>query len=364
LPKIRLVNINKKYEGLHLLKNVNLEIPNNTLFVILGPPRSGKTALGRILAGLELPDSGSIFFGDEDVTYKGPNQRNVSLVFQDFALYPHLTAYDNIASSLLKSRLTKEEIRKRVKEFAEYLKIDHRLTHYPSELSGGEKQRVAIARALVRGAQIIILDEPFVRLDYKVREDMRAQLYRLHRDLGVTVIILSSDHMDAMAFPDNIAFMLEGEIIQVGNLDAMYEQPTNLSIAKYLGLVEMNVFPAKSILDLKGTEIPRSLSMLDGTMLIGFRPEHVTLHYENTLKPDKIILAGKVKITEIVGSETIVHLDAGLLEPVRVLISMIVRKTPGEAVRVAVDVKDIYVFDAKGKFVGRGGDLIGGDIAR
>ena len=193
MPEIKLENVSKLIDQKPIVDNVSLEIPDKSLFCILGPPRSGKSMVMRLIAGLEIPDKGRILFDGEDVTSLGPVERKVAVAFQDFALYPHLTAFDNIASPLKLMKLPKDEIRRRVMDVARYLKIDHRLTHYPSELSGGEKQRVAIARALVKDAEVILLDEPLVRLDYKIREDMRAELYRLQKEIGRNIVLITSD---------------------------------------------------------------------------------------------------------------------------------------------------------------------------
>jgi len=370
LPTIKLVDICKKSNGAIILKNINMEVPDKSLYVILGPPRSGKSALGRIIAGLDTPDTGRILFDDQDVTNLGPAERNVSMVFQDFALYPHLTAFDNIASPLRKLKLPKEEIRKRVLEVAEYLKISHRLTHYPSELSGGEKQRVAIARALVKGAQIIILDEPFVRLDYKVREDMRAELYRLQKDVGVNVILLSSDPVDAMSFSENIAFMRDGEIVQIGSLTKLYDNPKNIFVARYIGVIEMNFIPAKiiqennrKVLDtgIGKIALPTIPQLSENEVLIGVRPEHICIEEEGgpPHAGNTFTIEGRVKIAEVIGSETIVHLDVGLTEPIRILIPGIYKKNPGEVLKATFNISNIYLFNVNGLFICKGGDILG-----
>jgi len=244
------------------------------------------------------------------------------------------------------------------------------LTHYPSELSGGEKQRVAIARALVKGAQIIILDEPFIRLDLKIREDMRAELYRLQKDVGVNIILLSSDPIDAMVFSENIAFMQNGEIVQVGNLTELYDDPKNISVARYIGVIEMNFIPAKitqennrKVLD---TEIgkmalPTIPQLLEDEILIGIRPEHIHIGEEDVPSHAGNIFTfeGRVKIAEVIGSETIVHLDVGLAEPIRVLVPTIYKKNPGEVLKATFNMRDLYFFDVSGRFICRGGDILG-----
>lgn len=368
MPRITLEEVTKFVNNTPVVNDVNLEIPDKSLYCIIGPPRSGKSMLMRIISGLEAPDKGKVLFDGRDVGGLGPYERRVAVVFQDFALYPHLTAFENIASPLKKLKLPKEEIRKKVLEVAKYLKISHRLTHYPSELSGGEKQRVAIARALVREAEVLILDEPFVRLDYKVREDMRAELYRLQKDLGINVIIITSDPADAMAFTEHIAFMMNGRIIQTGSLSELYENPSDISVAKYIGSVEMNVISANMVqegsrpsLEIVNNKVPikRTIDLAENRVLIGIRPEQLYIVDRPRGGERELTIDGRIKITEVVGSDTIVHMDIGLNETIRVIVPTIYRRAPGEKITVAFNMEDIYVFTNDGKFLCRGKDLLG-----
>ena len=241
MPEIRLENVSKSINGKPIVQDINLEIPDKSLYCILGPAGSGKTMIMRIIAGLEIPDKGKVLFDGKDVTSLGPTERNVAVVFQDFALYPHLTAFDNIASPLKAKKLPDDEIRRRVEKIAKYLKIDHRLTHYPSELSGGERQRVAIARALIKEADVILLDEPLVRLDYKIREDMRTELYRLQKEIGKNIILITSDPFDAMSLGEKIAVVNSGRVFQEGSMQEIYERPVNIFVGRYFGAFEMNI---------------------------------------------------------------------------------------------------------------------------
>ncbi|MEM4488978.1 MAG: ABC transporter ATP-binding protein [Desulfurococcaceae archaeon] len=368
MPEIILQNVSKSLNGKPILQDIDLEIPNRSLYCILGPPKSGKSMLMRLIAGLEVPDRGKILFDGKDVTELSPVERKVAVVFQDFALYPHLTAFENIASPLTISGLTKDEIIKRVEKVAKYLKISHRLNHYPSELSGGELQRVAIARALVKEAMVLLLDEPFVRLDYKVREDMRAELYRLQKDIGINVILITSDPLDAMSLGDKIAIINEGKILQVGDRTEIYEKPADVFVARYFGVIEMNFLPGSvykrgdevllktKIFELRLQNVKKLLET--GEVLIGLRPEHLSITEFG--KFGGISLKGKLILSEVIGSDTILHLDVGLSEPLKVLVPEIYRKHEGTEIEVEFNPEALYFFSLKdNKLIARGGDIIG-----
>ena len=367
MPEIKVENVSKLIDGKPIVNNVSMEIPDKSFFCILGPPRSGKTMLMRLIAGLEMPDKGRILFDGEDVTALGPVERKVAIAFQDFALYPHLTAFDNIASPLKAMKLPKDEIRRKVLEVARYLKIEHRLTHYPSELSGGEKQRVAIARALVKDAEVILLDEPLVRLDYKIREDMRAELYKIQKEIGKNVILITGDPFEAMSLGERIAVMNEGRIVQLGTMEDIYERPVNVFVGRYFGVVEMNIFDGEIVkmndvasLRTKIFEIPlkNARNLPEGSVKIGLRPEHMSV-LELAGKRE-VNFRGKIVLTEVVGSDTIVHIDAGLGELLRVSVPAIYRRQIGEEIDVGFDIENLYIFSSKDeKLLARGGDLIG-----
>jgi len=366
MPEIKLEKVTKTINEKPIVQEVSLEIPNKSFYCILGPPGSGKTMLMRLIAGLEAPDEGKILFDEKDVTNLGPAERNVAIVFQDFALYPHLTAFDNIASPLKVKKLPMNEIKKKVEEIAKYLKIDHRLTHFPAELSGGELQRVAIARALAKGAEVILLDEPLVRLDYKIRENMREELYKLQKEMGKNIILISSDPIDAMSLAEKIAVMKSGKVIQTGTREEIYERPANIFVGRYFGTVEMNILDidkvvskdaGKIIIKTKSfeMELPFCKKLVEEKIKIGIRAEH--LFITELSGPMDVNFEAKIMLTEVIGSDTIIHLDLGLNETLRASVPIIYRRKIGEKIRIGFDPRKIYIFSSNGELLARGSDL-------
>ncbi|MEM2178740.1 MAG: ABC transporter ATP-binding protein [Candidatus Methanomethylicaceae archaeon] len=362
MVEITLENVTKRINGIPILKNINLEIPDRSLFCILGPPRSGKSMLLRIIAGLEIPDEGKVFFNGIDVTNKGPKERNVSVVFQDFALYPHMNLYKNIASPLTIRKLDKNEIEKKVREISKLLKIEHRLNHFSSQLSGGEKQRAAIARALAKNADLILLDEPLVRLDFKIREDLRAELVKLKKESGKTIVVFTSDPIDALSLGEITAIMNEGSIVQVGNTMDIYKMPRTLFAGKYLGIVEMNTLTGEIYLEkdkkylrtsLFSIELSKDIDFL-GEVIIGIRPEHININELESQKltsSNLVSLNGIITLTEVIGSDTIVHLNVNN-EKIQILVPAIYKKPIGEKISISIDTSNIYLFKKTGELIG------------
>ncbi len=237
-----------------------LVFEDNRYYVMLGPSGSGKTTTLRIIAGLETPDTGKIYLDGKDITWLPPWRRNIGIVFQNYALYPHLTAYENIAVPLKVKKVPEEEIRRKVLEVAEILEIDKVLDHRPSELSGGQQQRVALARALVKEPKVLLLDEPLSNLDAKVRVDIRGFLKELQRKLKMTAIHVTHDQEEAMALADEIVLIHDGKIVEKAPPKQLYEKPRTLFAFKFIGL--SNVIPA-------------SLMGLTDSDYVGFRPEDV-----------------------------------------------------------------------------------------
>ncbi|MGC9020356.1 MAG: ABC transporter ATP-binding protein [Candidatus Methanodesulfokora sp.] len=238
--------VRKTYGNTVALRDVSLEVERGEFFAILGPSGSGKSTLLRLIAGLEEPDRGEIYVDGALVNGVDPSRRDVAMVFQSYALYPHMRVRDNIAFPLRMRRVPKEEIKSRVHEVASMLKIEHLLEKYPHQLSGGEQQRVALARAIVRRPKVFLLDEPLSNLDAKLRSSLRFELRKLlHDKLKTTTIYVTHDQVEAMTMADRIAVIESGAIVQVSPPEELYEKPKNTFVASFIGSPSMNFLPAK-----------------------------------------------------------------------------------------------------------------------
>ncbi|MGB9784335.1 MAG: ABC transporter ATP-binding protein [Fervidicoccaceae archaeon] len=284
---LRLQNIRKKYGKFELAID-EYTFMDKSYNVVLGPSGSGKTTTLRIIAGLEFPDSGRILLDDEDITDLPPFKRNIGLVFQNYALYPHLTAYENIAVPLKIKKMSKEEIDKRIKRVAEILGIAGELEKYPSQLSGGQQQRVAIARALVKEPRILLLDEPLSNLDARIRIEVRGFLKELQRELEMTVIHVTHDQEEAMSIADNIMLLNAGKIVQSGSPFEIYRKPKDIFVFNFIGY--SNLLPAK-------------LLGINNADSVGFRPE------DARLSNNEGILKGKVKRLQYLGSYKLIEIE-------------------------------------------------------
>lgn len=231
---IVLENISKSYRGVKALDGVSIEIEKGRLLAILGPPGSGKTTLLKIVAGLEKQDSGHVYISGKVVDDVPPYERKVAMVFETLALYSHLTVYENIASPLLAEKRDKKYIDERVREISKILRIDHILSRRADRLSGGERQRVALARAIAKEADTYLFDEPFANLDAKIKYSLRTEFKKLKEVLGKTIILATSDPLDALALGDEVIILRQGRIIQSGNPIEVYEKPVNIELARYL----------------------------------------------------------------------------------------------------------------------------------
>ncbi len=242
--KVSLKNIGKKYEGREnfTLRHINLEIEDKEFCAILGPSGCGKSTLLRMIAGLNSITEGELIFGDKLMNTVAPKDRDIAMVFQSYALYPHLTVYDNMAFALKMKKERKEIIHERVMEAAEILQITNYLYSKPSDISGGQRQRVALGRAMVRKPGVFLMDEPLSNLDAKLREHMRVELVRLHKNLGTTSIYVTHDQTEAMTMADKIVLMDQGVVQQFGKPEEFYNKPANLFVAGFIGSPTMNIF--------------------------------------------------------------------------------------------------------------------------
>jgi len=242
---IQLLNINKRYGDDAALHNINLNIKNGEFLTLLGPSGCGKTTLLRILAGFESPDTGKVFLNDNDITAIPPEKRHINMVFQNYALFPHMSVYDNVAFGLRCHNIPEADIKQRVTDALATVHLEKFHHRKPKKLSGGQQQRVAFARAVVNRPQLLLLDEPFSALDYKLRKKMQIELKTLQRDLGITFVFVTHDQEEALSMSDRIVVMNEGVIEQVDTARVVYEEPNNLFTAQFIG--EANIFDTEVI---------------------------------------------------------------------------------------------------------------------
>ena len=319
MVSVRLEKVTKRFGKVVAVNNVDLEIEEGEFMALLGPSGSGKSTLLYLIAGIYKPTSGKIYFGDRDVTHLPPRERNVGLVFQNYALYPHMKVFDNIAFPLKIKKVSKEEIKRKVLEVAKLLRIEHLLDRYPGQLSGGQQQRVAIARALVKEPQVLLLDEPLSNLDALLRVSVRSELKRLQKSLGITAIYVTHDQAEAMALADRIAIINEGVIQQVDLPEVVYNRPRNMFVGGFIGNPPMNFIEARvdygeTIRLIVGgdvvwipeeyVEILRKLRLKK--VVLGFRPEDVfVFKEEEKVEPGGSVIRGEIFTVEPMGREVL-----------------------------------------------------------
>ena len=332
----------------------DLTLEKGTMNVLLGPTSSGKTSLMRLMAGLDQPSTGRILWQGKDVTGMRVQDRKVAMVYQQFINYPSMTVYDNIASPMRLVGASRAEIDARVRETAEMMKLTPMLDRKPLELSGGQQQRCALARALVKNAGLVLLDEPLANLDYKLREELRAEIPRIFEESGAIFVYATTEPEEALLLGGNCATLWEGRVTQFGPTPAVYRRPADATTARVFSDPPMNFLPIRKSGDRlefgDGQTMPAHLisdGLPDGRYLAGFRPNHLDLAASDarSMRFDTTLT-----VTEITGSETYVHLDhhgerwVGLVHGVRDL-------TPGAPLTVHLDPSHVYLF-------GDGGDLV------
>jgi multiple sugar transport system ATP-binding protein len=349
---VTLDRVTKRFGSVVAVRDVSIRVGRGELVVILGPSGCGKTTTLRMIAGLERPDGGRIFFDDLDVTDVPANKRDVAMVFQSYAIWPHMTVYDNIALPLKLRKIREDEIKRRVREAAELLKIDHLLNRHPHQLSGGERQRVAVARAIAFSPKVLLMDEPLSNLDALLRLHARAEIKRLQRKLNMTTVYVTHDQIEAMVLADRIVVMDKGVVQQVGPPDEVYNKPANIFVAEFIGTPPMNLFKAKvedeALVagDLK-LEIPEHSSKVfeslrGKTVVVGIRPEHIHLD-EKLTDLDSVQLEGTIELVENLGSEEVVHVRVGDV--------LLKAKHPGRLatreglVKMYINIRNLHVFD-------------------
>jgi multiple sugar transport system ATP-binding protein len=321
---VTLRDVAKRYGTITALDGVTLEAPEGELLVVVGPSGCGKSTLLRCIAGLEAVDAGSVTIGGRDVTRMRPAERNVSMVFQSYALFPHMTVQENIGFGLVVRETPKKEVRARVAEAAALVGVAELAGRRPYELSGGERQRVALARALVRDPDAYLLDEPLSNLDAGLRVEMRTELRRLQREVGATMIHVTHDQLEALTLADQVAVLSNGRVRQVGSPEDVYRRPADRFVAGFVGTPRMNFLDAKAA---------RTFVVVDDDVEVGVRPEHVRLEGN---------VPARVELVEVAGGDAYVYLSGGLVARVEAD----ERPREGDEVRLTVRQEDIHLFDA------------------
>jgi multiple sugar transport system ATP-binding protein len=348
---LRLEGITKTYGRVRALDGLSFDVKAGQFFVLFGPSAVGKTTTLRTIAGLVRPEAGRVMIGDRDMTAAPIAGRGVSMVFQSFALYPHLTVYNNFAYPLREARVSAAEIDRRVKETAATLKLSHRLERKPNTLSGGEQQRVALGRSLIQRPRILLLDEPLTNLDAKLRHDMRAELKRLHRDFGLTIVYATPDELEALSMGEEIAVMRDGTVVQRGTPDDLYEHPADVYVATKIGSPHMNIVPATVAKDASAFETPlgvltpparRHTANAGERALIGIRPSDIRL----AAKGERAIKS-RIHLLEPLGDITIVSVETGN-EILRMVLpeASAIGMQPGDTAAIVIAPDRIHVFRA------------------
>ena len=360
MAKVRLEHVWKRFGKVVAVKDFNLETEDGEFVVFVGPSGCGKTTTLRMIAGLEEISEGRIYIGDRLVNDVPPKDRDIAMVFQNYALYPHMNVYENMAFGLRLRRYPKDEIDRRVKEAARILKIEHLLNRKPRELSGGQRQRVAMGRAIVREPKVFLMDEPLSNLDAKLRVEMRAEIAKLQRRLGVTTIYVTHDQVEAMTLGHRIVVMKDGEIQQVDTPLNLYDFPANRFVAGFIGSPSMNFIRAgveaqgeKVYLVAPGFRVranpilAQALRPYAGKEVwMGIRPEHLGLKGYTVIPEEENVIRGEVEVAEPLGAETEIHVSVdGTVLVAKVDGHAPVK--PGDRVELLADTSRLHAFDVE-----------------
>ncbi|TGD20452.1 ABC transporter ATP-binding protein [Levilactobacillus suantsaiihabitans] len=327
-----------------LLDHFSCTLPDGKLVALLGPSGSGKSTILNLLAGLLTPQAGQIFFDQTDVTTYDSRQRNIGMVFQDYALYPHLTVRDNIAFPLKMARFKKAARYQRVAELADLVQLTDQLGKFPQELSGGQQQRVAIARALAKHPALLLLDEPLSSLDTALREELRTVIHHIQRQTGVTTLLVTHDQEDALQIADEIMVLAHGRLQQIGTGQALYQSPHNLTVAQFIGRPQINLCAVTNLPATLRTLLPAA--QLAQATTLGIRSEAV--HVATTPSPLTAALTAQVRL----GRDTQSHLHTSYGD----FISTAIAPTTATAVPLTIDRQGCLLFDAQGACLWSGGD--------
>ncbi|QIA27794.1 ABC transporter ATP-binding protein [Thermaerobacter sp. PB12/4term] len=366
MAEVRLVDVTKRFGSTVAVDRVSLDIADGEFLVLVGPSGCGKSTLLRLIAGLEDVTEGQVHIGDRVVNDVPPKDRDVAMVFQNYALYPHMTVYDNMAFGLRMRKVPRDEIDRRVRQAAETLGLTNLLRRRPAQLSGGQRQRVALGRAIVRDPKVFLMDEPLSNLDAQLRVQMRTELARLHQRLGTTTIYVTHDQVEAMTLGDRIAVLRDGKLQQVATPQEIYARPANVFVASFIGSPPMNFI--RGVVERSDGEVRFAggglscrlegelaeeaeayLSSGDGhrrEVLLGVRPEHIHARLaEGSAVSGETHLVATAEVVEPLGAETFVYVTAGATSlTVRVDPRLAVR--PGDRLALVLDGGQLHLFDA------------------
>jgi multiple sugar transport system ATP-binding protein len=355
MAKVKLENISRRFEGTIAIEDINLDIPDGEFWVLVGPSGCGKSTILRTIAGLEAATEGKLYIGDVSVAEIPARERNVAMVFQNYALYPHMTVAENLGFGLQMRRIDKGTIDRRVGEVAKSLSIDHLLQRKPKQLSGGQQQRVALGRAIVRQAEVFLLDEPLSNLDAQLRDETRAELKQLHQKLSITTIYVTHDQTEAMTLADRLVVLDQGKIQQIGTPQDIYNYPRNRMVATFLGSPPMNILRT-TYLDgrfsfgdrfiLVSPKIREAIAPVERQAFdLGIRPEAISI--EGDLREDLAGLMVRIETIEPLGKEILLRCSLSNSNPhISLLVSPQWSGKVGDLQEIKLNMSQITIFDA------------------
>ena len=337
---LQLQGIEKEFGSVRVIRGIDLQINQGEFVVFVGPSGCGKSTLLRLIAGLEETSGGKLMLDGRDITDQPSSKRDLAMVFQSYALYPHMSVFENMSFALKLAKVAPEVIQEKVQRAASILNLTNYLQRTPKELSGGQRQRVASGRAIVRAPKVFLFDEPLSNLDAALRGQTRIEIAKLHRDLGATTIYVTHDQVEAMTLADRVVVLRDGVIEQVGTPLELYDRPANQFVAQFIGTPQMNMVAAKDLLPLT---INGSLPVEpDG--FVGLRPECVVL-----CAPGQGQLTATVELVEALGAETLIYASTGAGVQLVARQNERTALTPGQSVGLRIDVDSAHLFDARGR---------------
>ncbi|MEO9275587.1 sn-glycerol-3-phosphate ABC transporter ATP-binding protein UgpC [Marinomonas sp. 5E14-1] len=356
---LTITDLQKHYDSYHALRGINLSITEGEFVVFVGPSGCGKSTLLRTIAGLESSSGGTIELDNRDITELASSKRDLAMVFQSYALYPHMTVADNLSFALRLAKVSDEEIQEKVRSVSASLQLDALLDRKPKELSGGQRQRVAIGRAIVRQPKVFLFDEPLSNLDAALRVQMRLELARLHKKLGTTMIYVTHDQVEAMTLADRVVILNAGQIEQVGTPLELYRQPNSRFVAEFIGTPKMNLIPMNQVeqqgdnltLELSGHKINfptnRIKEAIPSSVILGIRPEHLTL----VEKDEDGDFSGFVELVEHLGSEAYAHIQLPNNQTIIAKASARSSIADGQEVHLKVDIAEAILFNNEDRVI-------------